>query len=44
MTHIDGIGTDDQQVHVRPLVNLHRVENVQVLTRTVDGNRSNVCP
>jgi rod shape-determining protein MreC len=44
VTHVDGIGTNDQQVHVRPYVDLHRVDDVQVLTRTIDGNRSNACP
>jgi rod shape-determining protein MreC len=44
VTRVDGIGTNDQQVHVKPYVDLHRVDDVQVLTRTVDGNRSNACP
>jgi len=44
VTRVEGIGTDDPQVHVKPLVDLHRVEDVQVLTRSVDGNRSTACP
>jgi rod shape-determining protein MreC len=36
---IDDPGTDSQVVHVRPFVNMKRVEYVQVLTRKIDGNR-----
>jgi rod shape-determining protein MreC len=43
VTRVDNPGTSNQVVHVAPLVNLQRVENVQVLTRT-DGKASNVCP
>ncbi|MEA2286041.1 MAG: rod shape-determining protein MreC [Solirubrobacteraceae bacterium] len=34
VTGVDDPGTDDQQVHVRPFVNMRRLEFVQVLTRT----------
>jgi rod shape-determining protein MreC len=44
ITGVDNPGTDNQSVHVKPLINLRKVQNVQVLTRTVDGNRSTTCP
>lgn len=34
VTSVDDPGTDDQQAHVRPFVNMRRLEFVQVLTRT----------
>jgi rod shape-determining protein MreC len=39
VTRVDEQGTDAQEVHLRPYVNLRRVEFVQVMTRRVDGNR-----
>ena len=39
VSEIDEPGTDSQVVHVRPFVNMKRVEYVQVLTRKIDGNR-----
>jgi rod shape-determining protein MreC len=40
--HVSGIDeplTDSQIVHVRPFVNMKRIEFVQVLSRKIDGNR-----
>ncbi|MEA2323603.1 MAG: rod shape-determining protein MreC [Solirubrobacteraceae bacterium] len=34
VTRVDDPGTDDQRVHLRPFVNMRRLEFVQVLTRT----------
>jgi rod shape-determining protein MreC len=34
VTRVDEPGTDDQEVHLRPFVNVRRLEFVQVLTRT----------
>ena len=34
VTRVDEPGTDDQEVHLRPFVNMRRLEFVQVLTRT----------
>jgi rod shape-determining protein MreC len=39
VTRVDDPGTDNQTVHVRPFVNMRRLEFVQVLTRRVNGNR-----
>ncbi|HEU4977247.1 MAG TPA: rod shape-determining protein MreC [Baekduia sp.] len=39
VTRIDEPGSEDQEVHLAPFVDLQRVEFVQVLTKTVDGNR-----
>lgn len=39
VTTIDQPGTESQQVHVKPFVDLQRVEFVQVLTKQVNGNR-----
>ena len=36
---IDEPQTDSQVVHVRPFVNMKRIEYVQVLSKKVDGNR-----
>jgi cell shape-determining protein MreC len=33
VTRIDNPGTDDQQVHLTPFVDLRRLEIVQVLTK-----------
>ncbi len=42
VTRVDNAGTTNQVVHVAPLVNLQRVQNVQVLRRT-NGKASNAC-
>lgn len=39
VTRIDEPQTDSQVVHVRPFVNMKRVEFVQVLTKRLSGNR-----
>jgi rod shape-determining protein MreC len=39
VTRVDAEGTDEQVAHVKPLVDLRTLENVQVLTRVVNGNR-----
>lgn len=39
VSKIDEPQTDSQVVHVRPFVNMKRIEFVQVLTNKVDGNR-----
>ena len=39
ITQVDDPETDDQQIHVRPFADLHRIEFVQVLTRAINGNR-----
>lgn len=39
VTTIDEPGTDAQEIHVKPFVDLRRIEFVQVLTRRVNGNR-----
>jgi rod shape-determining protein MreC len=43
VTSVQDSGTDDQKVHVRPLVNVRRVQFVQVLTKQVNGNRPSGC-
>jgi len=40
VTTVEDLGSDDQVVHVRPLVDLQRVETVRVLTTAVNGNRA----
>jgi rod shape-determining protein MreC len=37
VTRVDDPGTDDQEVHLRPFVNMRRLEFVQVLTRARDA-------
>jgi rod shape-determining protein MreC len=39
VTRVDNERTDEQVAHVKPLVDLRTLENVQVLTRVVNGNR-----
>lgn len=39
VTRVDAEGTDEQVAHLKPLVDLRTLENVQVLTRVVNGNR-----
>jgi rod shape-determining protein MreC len=39
VTRVDNAGTDAQEVHLKPYVDLQRVEFVRVLTKRVNGNR-----
>jgi rod shape-determining protein MreC len=39
VTRVDEQGTDAQEVHLKPYVDLRRIEFVRVLTKRVDGNR-----
>jgi rod shape-determining protein MreC len=39
VTQVDNPGTDDQLVHVRPFADMRRLEFVQVLTKSPNGNR-----
>jgi rod shape-determining protein MreC len=39
VTRVDEQGTDAQEVHLKPYVDLRRVEFVRVLTKRVNGNR-----
>jgi rod shape-determining protein MreC len=39
VTRVDDPGTDAQEVHLKPYVDLRRVEFVRVLTKRVNGNR-----
>jgi rod shape-determining protein MreC len=39
VTRVDNERTDEQVAHIKPLVDLRTLENVQVLTRVVNGNR-----
>ena len=39
VTRVDDPGTDGQEVHLKPYVDLQRVEFVRVLTKRVNGNR-----
>jgi rod shape-determining protein MreC len=39
VTRVDEPATDAQEVHLKPFVDLQRIEFVQVLTKTVNGNR-----
>jgi rod shape-determining protein MreC len=43
VTNVQDSGTDDQKVHVRPLVNMRRIQFVQVLTKRVNGNKPSGC-
>jgi rod shape-determining protein MreC len=43
VTNVQDSGTDDQKVHVRPLVNMRRIQFVQVLTRRVNDNKPSGC-
>jgi rod shape-determining protein MreC len=43
VTNVQDSGTDDQKVHVRPLVNMRRIQFVQVLTNRVNGNKPTGC-
>jgi rod shape-determining protein MreC len=40
VTRVDNARTDEQVAHVRPLVDLQTLEDVQVLTRVVNRNRT----
>jgi rod shape-determining protein MreC len=39
VTRVDDPGTDAQVVHLKPFVDLRRIDFVQVLSKRVDGNR-----
>ena len=39
VTRVDEPGTDAQEVHLKPYVDLQRIEFVQVLTKKANGNR-----
>jgi rod shape-determining protein MreC len=39
VTRVDEQGTDAQEVHLKPYVDLRRIEFVRVLTKRVNGNR-----
>jgi rod shape-determining protein MreC len=43
VTSVQDAGTDDQKVNVRPLVNVRRVQFVQVLTKQVNDNKPSGC-
>ena len=43
VTSVQDSGTDDQKVNVRPLVNVRRIQFVQVLTRKVNHNKPSGC-
>jgi rod shape-determining protein MreC len=43
VTSVQDAGTDDQKVHVRPLVNVRRIQFVQVLTKRVNANKPSGC-
>jgi hypothetical protein len=40
---VQDAGTDDQKVHVRPLVNMRRIQFVQVLSHRVNDNKPSGC-
>ena len=39
VTRVDDAGTDDQRIHIQPFADMRRLEFVQVLTKTPNGNR-----
>jgi rod shape-determining protein MreC len=43
VTSVADAGTDDQKVNVRPLVNMRRIQFVQVLSKRVNGNKPSGC-
>jgi rod shape-determining protein MreC len=43
VTSVQDAGTDDQKVHVRPLVNVRRIQFVQVLSKRVNDNKPSGC-
>jgi rod shape-determining protein MreC len=43
VTSVEDSGTDDQKVHVHPLVNMRRIQFVQVLTKRVNDNKPSGC-
>jgi rod shape-determining protein MreC len=43
VTRVQDSGTDDQKVHVHPLVNMRRIQFVQVLSKRVNGNKPSTC-
>jgi rod shape-determining protein MreC len=43
VTLVQDSGTDAQKVHVHPLVNMRRIQFVQVLSKRVNGNKPTTC-
>jgi rod shape-determining protein MreC len=43
VTGVQDPGTDAQKVHVHPLVNMRRIQFVQVLSKRVNGNKPSTC-
>lgn len=43
VTLVQDSGTDAQKVHVHPLVNMRRIQFVQVLSKRVNGNKPSTC-
>jgi rod shape-determining protein MreC len=43
VTAVQDPGTDAQKVHVHPLVNMRRIQFVQVLSKRVNGNKPSAC-
>jgi rod shape-determining protein MreC len=43
VTSVQDAGTDDQKVNVRPLVNMRRIQFVQVLSQRVNANKPSGC-
>ncbi|MDX6657660.1 MAG: rod shape-determining protein MreC [Solirubrobacteraceae bacterium] len=43
VTAVQDPGTDAQKVHVHPLVNMRRIQFVQVLSKRVNGNKPSTC-
>jgi len=43
VTGVEDAGTDDQKVNVRPLVNVRRIQFVQVLSKRVNDNKPSGC-
>jgi len=43
VTSVQDSGTDDQKVNVRPLVNVRRIQFVQVLSQKVNRNKPSGC-
>jgi rod shape-determining protein MreC len=43
VTGVQDAGTDDQKVHVRPLVNMRRIQFVQVLSNRINDNKPSGC-
>jgi rod shape-determining protein MreC len=43
VTSVQDPGTDAQKVHVHPLVNMRRIQFVQVLSKRIKGNKPSTC-